>query len=182
MRHTPRFLLASAGLLFITAGLGAQEIKYGLQATMALPMSDLGEKQILDDAPGYGIGAHLVIGFQGGHAILPRLDYTYFEKSSPTRKVQMLQIGADYNYFFSQQVNKGLYVGCGAGFGLAKFEILGEDDTPNTAFASASAGYMFTPHLGAELRYTWAKYKPELFGAKPEFTSPTLGASFLYRF
>lgn len=182
MNRTSHLLVASAFLIFASNGLRAQEIKFGLQGTVSLPLSDLGDKGVLDDAPGYGIGAHMQIGFQGGHAIVPRLDYTYFEKSSPTRKVQMLQVGADYNYFFSRQVNKGLYAGVGAGFGMAKFEMLGDDDTPNTAYASASAGYMFTPHMGAELRYSWAKYKPELLGAKPEFTSPTLGASFIYRF
>lgn len=182
MRNLPKFLLATSGMFCVATGLGAQELHYGLQATLAYPLNDLGKKELLDDSLGYGLGAHMQIAFHGGHAIMPRIDYTYFDKSSPTRKVQMLQVGADYNYFFSRQVNQGLYVGAGAGFGMAKFEVPGDDDTPNTAYGAASAGYMFTPHMGAEVRYTWAKYKPELLGSKPEFTSPTVGASFIYRF
>ena len=186
MHSKSRFLLAVAGLALCGCGLHAQELRYGLQATVAVPTCDLAKKAVLDDALGYGLGAHMVIGFQGGHAIVPRLDYTYFEKGDPTRKVQMLQVGADYNYYFSRVVNRGLYVSGGGGFTMAKFDlkqgVLSDDDTPTTAYASAGVGYMFTPHLGAELRYTWAEYKPELFGHKPELTTPTVGASFLYRF
>lgn len=174
------------GLLLIAGPLAAQDVQFGLQGTLALPTSDLGDRAYLDKALGYGLGAHAVIGFAGGHAVVPRLDYTYFEKSSPTRKVQLLQLGADYNYFFSGKVNQGAYVGAGLGFGMAKFEMdlpgASDDDTPNTAYGAVSAGYMFTPHMGAELRYIHAKYKPELFGAKPEVTSPTVNASFIYRF
>lgn len=49
-------------------------------------------------------------------------------------------------------------------------------------YGSVFAGYMFTPQMGAELRYTYTKYKPELFGAKPEITAPTVQGSFIYRF
>lgn len=186
MKPTSQLLLAIAGLTLAHGSLQAQDLFFGLQGTVALPTSDLSKEQVLDNAPGYGIGAHMMIGFQGGHAVIPRLDYTYFEKTSPTRKVQMLQIGADYNYFFSGHINNGCYIGGGAGFGMAKFEMrtasLSDEDTPNTGYASASAGYMFTPKMGAELRYVWAKYKPEIFGGKPEITSPTINATFIYRF
>src|SRR5512133_1454960 len=170
--------------LLASGPLSAQEIKFGLQGTLAYPTSDLGDRDLLDHSLGYGLGAHMVIGFPGGHAIVPRLDYTHFEKDN--RKVQLLQLGADYNYFFSQQVNRGAYLGAGLGFGLAKFEMdlpgRRADDTPNAVHGSVSAGYMFTPNLGAELRYVHTKYEPELFGTKPEITSPTLNASFIYRF
>ena len=77
-------------------------------------------------------------------------------------------------------------MGGGLGFGLAKFEVdqagMSDNDTPNTAYAAFSGGYMFNRNMGAELRYVYAKYKPELFGAKPEITSPTINATFIYRF
>lgn len=181
-----RLALCLTGAALASGQLNAQDIKFGLQGTIAYPTSDLGDKGLLDNSLGYGLGAHLVIGFPGGHAIVPRLDYTYFDKSSPTRKVQMLQLGADYNYYFSKQVNRGCYVGTGAGFSMAKFEMdlpgRNDNDTPNTVYGAVSAGYMFNPNMGAELRYTYAKYEPELFGTKPEITAPVINATFIYRF
>lgn len=186
MKSPLRLVFCLTGLALVSSPLFAQDLKFGLQGTIAYPTSDLGDKGMLDKSLGYGLGAHMVIGFSGGHAIVPRLDYTYFEKTSPTRKVQTLQLGADYNYYFSKQVNKGCYVGAGAGFGMAKFEMdlpgMSDDDTPNSVYGSVSAGYMFTPNMGAELRYTYAKYEPELFGTKPDITAPTLNATFIYRF
>lgn len=186
MKTTHRAALGLSVALLTAGTLSAQDLRFGLHGTIAQPLSDLGDKGVLDDSLGYGLGAHLVIGFSGGHAIVPRLDYTYFEKSSPTRKVQVLQVGADYNYFFSQQVDKGAYVGAGVGLGMAKFEMnlpgASDNDTPNAVYGAVSAGYMFTRNIGAELRYVYTKYEPELFGAKPELTSPTVNATFVYRF
>lgn len=186
MKTIRRASLGLSALLLTTGALSAQDLRFGLQGTLAQPLSDLGDKGMLDDSLGYGLGAHLVIGFAGGHAIVPRLDYTYFEKSGPTRKVQVLQVGADYNYFLSQQVDRGVYLGAGIGLGMAKFEMnlptTRDNDTPNAVYGSVSAGYMFTRNLGAELRYVYTKYEPELFGAKPELTSPTVNATFIYRF
>jgi len=193
MNTRMRLVFGLAGTLLVAGPLSAgdrplavQDIRFGLQGTVAFPTSDLGDKGLLDKSLGYGLGAHVLVGFSGGHAIVPRLDYAYFEKSAPTRKVQTVQLGADYNYFFSQKVNEGPYIGGGLGLGLAKFEVerpgASDDDTPNTGYGSVFAGYMFTPHMGAELRYTYAKYKPELFGAKPDITAPTVQGSFIYRF
>lgn len=186
MNNISRTLLATTGLALVGTGLSAQELRYGLQATVALPTGDIAKKDVLDDSLGYGLGAHMVIGFKGGHAIVPRVDYTHFEKGSPTRKLDMFQVGADYNYYFSKVVNQGFYVGAGAGFGMTRFDLkagaLSDKDTPNTAYGAVSAGCMFTSHMGAEVRYTYAKYKPEVFGAKPELSSPAVAASFVYRF
>jgi len=182
MKRTPRLLLVLAGLALVRCGLQAQELKFGLHASVALPLGDIAKAEFLDDEPGFGVGAHLLIALPAGHAIVPRLDYATFKKSDPTRKVQMLQIGADYNYFISGQANRGFYLGGGAGYGLAKFEDDSADDTPGNYYLSASAGWMFTPNLGAELRYSWAEYKPEFRGYKPEVASPMVQASFIYRF
>lgn len=186
MKSAARFALIVCGATLLGIPLAAQDLRFGLQATLASPLGDLGDKAMLDGSLGYGIGAHAMIGFAGGHAIVPRLDYTYFEKSSPTRKAQMFQVGADYNYFISGKVNQGLYVGVGVGFGMTKFEVntptWSSEDTPNTAYGAASAGYMFTPNLGAEIRYTYAKYEPEFYNEKPSISSPTVMASFIYRF
>lgn len=175
--------------------LAAQELMtYGGQVTASLPAGPLSSKDWLDGQVGGGVGVHALIGFPGGHAIVPRFDYTYYKKSEDgvDRKVQMYQLDADYNYFFSRHVNQGPYVGGGVGVGTTKFELTGlgyhSDDTPTTVFGAASAGWMFTPHLGAELRYTWSRYKPDVtdfsprgYTGKPQVDAPTLNASLIIR-
>lgn len=186
MRPSLSFAFCLFGALLISGSLSAQDLRFGLQANLAYPTSDLGDKPLLDNSIGYGLGAHFQIAFDGGHAIVPRLDYTYFEKGSPNRKVQMMQLGADYNYFISGKVNQGFYFGGGLGFGMAKFEVdlpgMSDNDTPNTAYGDAALGFMFDRNLGAELRYVYAKYKPRLFGVESEINSPTINATFIYRF
>jgi len=181
-----RSVLGLSATLLAAGPLAAQDLRFGLQGTIALPAGDLGDRALLDNVLGYGFGAHAIVGFPGGHAIVPRADYTYFEKSSPTRRVQTLQLGADYNYFLSRTVNRGAYLGGGLGLDVAKFEVdqpgASDNDTPATVYGAVSAGYMFTTQIGAELRYTRAKHKPELFGAKPELTTPALQVTFVYRF
>lgn len=167
---------------------------YGGQVTVSLPAGPLTSKDWLDGQVGGGAGFHMLIGFEGGHAIVPRFDYTYFKKSEDgvDRKVQMYQVGADYNYYFSKQVNQGPYVGAGLGIGTTKFELTGlgshSDATPTAAYAAASAGWMFTPHLGAEIRSTWSKYKPNVtdfsprgYSEKPTVDAPTINASLIIR-
>ncbi len=194
MRRSVKLGLGIMGLALAGFPLAAQELHYGGQVTAALPVGPISSKDWLDGQLGGGAGVQLVVAFPGGHAIVPRFDYSYFKKSEDgvDRKVQMFQLGADYNYFFSRTVDLGPYVGGGLGFGSTKFELTGDgystSDTPNTAFLAASAGWMFTPHLGAELRYNWSKYKPDVVGfaprgytGKPDVDSPTINASFIIR-
>jgi len=194
MRHRNTWGLGIAGLVLASWPLAAQELHYGGQVTASLPAGPLSSKDWLDGQVGGGVGVHMLIGFPNGHAIVPRFDYTYFKKSEDgvDRKAQMYQVGADYNYYFSRRVNEGPYVGGGVGFGVTKFELTGfgysSSDTPNTAYVAASAGWMFTPHLGAELRYEWSKYKPDVTGfaprgytGKPDVDAPTINASFIVR-
>ncbi len=195
MKYLNRLSLGLIGLSLALVPLAAQEVTtFGGQVTVAVPCGPLTSNDWLDGQVGGGAGVHMLLGFEGGHAIVPRFDYTYFKKSldGVDRKVQMYQLGVDYNYFFSKQVNTGLYAGGGVGVGSAKFELTGlgyhSDDTPTTAYADAVAGYMFTPHVGAELRYTWAKYKPDVtdfrprgYTGKPDVDAPTLNASLILR-
>jgi len=96
------------GLALAGIPLAAQAMTtFGGQVTASLPAGPLTSKDWLDGHVGGGLGLHALIGFEGGHAIVPRFDYTYFKKSEDgvDRKVQMYQLGADYNYFLSKQVN-----------------------------------------------------------------------------
>lgn len=195
MRNAYKLLLGTSAVLLMGLPLAAKEISYGGQVTVAMPTGALTGKQWLDGQVGGGAGVHMVVGFDGGHAIVPRFDYTYFKKSSDgvDRKVQTYQLGADYNYFLSKQVNVGPYLGGGLGVSAAKFELDGQgssaSNTPVTPYVAASGGWMFTRNLGAELRYTYAHYKPDVTGfaprgftEKPTVDSGTLNASFIFRF
>jgi len=194
MRYGSNLVLGIGVVALAGAPLAAQELSYGAQVTASLPAGPLSSNDWLDGQLGGGIGVHMVIGFNGGHAIVPRFDYTYDKKDQDgvNRKVQTYQLGADYNYFFSHRVNNGPYVGGGLGFSAAKFQLDGRgssaSDTPNSAYVAASAGWMFTPHMGAELRYNWSKYSPDMTGfaprgytGKPDVQSPTINASFIVR-
>jgi hypothetical protein len=48
---------------------------------------------------------------------------------------------------------------------------------------------MFTKHMGAELRYTWSPYKPDMadfaprgYKGEPTINAPAITASFIFRF
>jgi len=195
MKNLARLGFGLVGLSLVAWPLAAQEVvTFGGQATVSLPTGSLTGKDWLDGKVGGGVGLHALLGFGGGHAIVPRFDYTYFKKSEDgvDRKVQMYQLGADYNYFFSKEVNKGAYLLGGLGLGMTKFELSGRgydsDNTPATAYAAAGAGWMFNPHVGAELRYTYSRYKPDVadfkpfgFTGKPNVDAGTLNASVIFR-
>ena len=195
MKFLTKGSLGLLALLVAQVPLAAQEVMtYGGQVTLALPTGGVSSKEWLDGKLGGGAGMHMLIGFAGGHAIVPRFDYTYIKKSEDgvDRKVKTCQLGADYNYFLGRKVNEGPYVGGGLGLAATKFELDGRgyhsDDTPVTAYAAASAGWMFNPHVGAELRYTYSRYKPDVagfapsgFSGKPTVDAPVLNASLIFR-
>lgn len=195
MNNVAKLGLCAVALGLMGVPLAAQQLTYGGQLTVAMPAGPLTSKDWLDGQVGGGAGGHIVVGLSGGHAMVPRFDYTYFKKSQDgvDRKVQMFQCGADYNYFLRGKVNDGPYVGAGFGFGYAKFELTGlghsVDDSPISPFGALSGGWMFTRHMGAELRYTYACYKPNViaftprnYAEKPTIDSGTVNASFIYRF
>lgn len=183
---SPRWPLACPYALQGIGQADAQDLQLGLQISQAIPFSDLGSGALLDRALGYGVGTQILVRFAGGHALLPRIDCTNFEKTSPTRTVRMVHLGADYNFFLSRKVKQGGYVGAGLGLGLAKFDFESpekhDSDLPTSPYGAVSAGYMFDSRTGSERRYIRSKYKPRLFGSSQEISTPTLNISFFNRF
>ncbi|MDR3673502.1 MAG: outer membrane beta-barrel protein [Holophaga sp.] len=182
---------ALAGVLFILVGapaLKGQSVSCGGQVTLASPLGDLGAGDHLDHRLGGGGGLHLAIALPGGHIILPRVDYTAFQDSGHgDARVRMFQAGADYDFFLGRKANEGVYVGVGLGYGSCRFQLntpAGRlDDTPNNVYCAAQVGCMFTRHLGVELRYLQAEYKPGSDGGGwATIDSPTLNASLIVRY
>ena len=185
MRFTRTLALASGAMLIMlgTQALQAQELALGIKATGSVPKGDLGDNTFLDSKLGYGAGVHLAIGVPGG-ALVPRVDYTVYENhGNGDAKASMLQAGVDYDFYFHPGYT-GPYLGVGAGYGSTKFQqdTPHMDDKPNNIYYAGQLGYMFTKNLGAEVRYTYAEYKPSFNGGTPSVTSPTLNASLILQF
>ena len=190
-----RIALAAVALATFTGVAQAQDFKFGGQVTLSKPQGDIGKTDALDGKLGYGLGLHGMLDLKGGHAIVPRLDYTMYKKSDWQGeaglefKVNDLKIGADYNYYISGKASEGFYVLGGLGYSSFKWEAsMGPasiNETKGALYLAVGAGYMFTQHVGAELRYTHAKYTgvgSSLGVPGEDQTGPAINASFLFRF
>jgi hypothetical protein len=160
--------LVAASILALGATAQAADTKFGIQATLSLPQSDQGD--LVDNNMGFGIGANVLIPVSGGHAIVPRLDYTaysgskddFFGEKADT-KLKILAVGADYNYYFSGKTAEGGYIGAGIGMVSAKVEATSQldrrftaDGKKTTSYLAVCGGYAFTPSAALELRFQTA--------------------------
>ena len=186
-----RWGLGILALALASCPLSAQETSFGGQLTVSLPAGELGSRNWLQHRVGAGAGLHALVGLEDGYALVPRLDYTSYEKKPV--KVQTFQLGADLDYFFSARVNEGPYLGGGLLFSAARFDLTGDagsaQGTPKAPGAAFIAGWMFTHHFGAEWRWGWTKFKTNLDGAVPPgypqqamIGAQTMNASFICRF
>ena len=170
----------SLALVAATAlGLQAQDVRFGVQATVNQPQSDL--KDAVDSKLGFGVGAHALVDFGGGHALRPRVDYLWFPEYKPapgvSLKVNNLSAGADYLYFVEGK-QEGVYFTGGLSVNRWKAEAgfmgFGSSDTTTKLGVAAGLGYQFNRNLGAELRYQKGK------AGELDFDFIQLGASFRF--
>jgi opacity protein-like surface antigen len=195
-----RKLIIGASAILVATCIQAQDAHFGFQLTGSIPQGDMGNSDNLDGKIGYGLGIHCLVPFSEGHAIVPRLDYTMYKNNSDVTvgntlygydlKVNVLAVGADYNYFVSRKANDGFYVLAGLGYSSLKWEVdtpIGNyNETKGTFYLAAGLGYMFTPNVGAEIRYTHASYSDigssSNSGYKQDESGPALNVSLLFRF
>lgn len=163
--HLRALVLTAAALA--APALSAQEgPRFGLQAGLNLPQSDL--KDAVDSKIGFNVGAQVTFDLRGGHMVRPRLDYTWFPEytvsgggASASTKLSNLSLGVDYLYFVDGKP-QGFYVTGG----LAAMKWKMEVDATIPGFGSVSAsedttklglavgvGYQFNKTVGAEVRY-----------------------------
>jgi len=190
----------AASLLFaacVASAASAQELRYGAQATFALPVGDAGAKDFLNHRPGLGLGLHGIWNFYPRMALMPRIDFTLYRRdiggnglfSIPYREAFTLndiKIGVDYNIVFSNPAIYGI-----AGLGYSSFDWAISTDTVlarenrGTIYFSLGIGYTMLEHFLAELRYTHASYSG--VGSSSGFngktlTAPALSLSLLWRY
>lgn len=187
MRH----LCTLAMLALAASALQAQNIKPGAQLSLSFPQGDMGNSDYLDGQLGVGLGAHVLVDLNGGHAIVPRVDYTMYKKSSYQGysgldfKVSDLKLGVDYNYFIDGKANQGAYLLGGLGYSSAKWELsagpFAYSQTKGAAYIAIGGGYDFNANVGAELRYTHAKYN-NVADSGLDLTGPAFNASVTFRF
>jgi len=145
-----------------TFGLQAQDVRFGVQASLNQPQSDL--KDAVDSKLGFGVGAHALVDFGSGHALRPRVDYLWFPEYNPapgtSLKVNNLSAGADYLYFVEGK-QEGIYFTGGLSVNRWKAEAtaigFSSSDTTTKLGIAAGLGYQFNKALGAEVRYQKGK-------------------------
>lgn len=156
--------LALAGLLSLGgAALGAQDLHFGVQGQVNLPLGDL--KDFMDSKPGFGVGVHGTIDLGSGQLLRPRLDYNLFPQadlSGVKDKASNLNLGADYLYYLDGRTSEGLYFTGGASMVRWTFDQdfpgLGSASTSTTKLGlAAGLGYQWNPTFGTEVRYTYSR-------------------------
>ncbi|WP_005035500.1 outer membrane beta-barrel protein [Holophaga foetida] len=172
--------------LALTTVMGyAQAPKAGFQVTLSSPQGDLAD--FVDDQVGFGIGGHLFFDLQGGHALVPRIDYIAYSNDDydGEAKASTLSFGVDYNYFLERRANRGLYVAAGAAITRGKIEYRDDYDAyydysyNDTALGfSIGGGYRFNSNIGVEVKYNTVSFSKYGY----DVDAPSLNASFVCRF
>lgn len=169
--RSAKTLSALAGLALASGNLGAVDaLKFGAQATLAMPENNVYQGTGISNKAGFGVGAHCFIALKDSHAIVPRVDILKFDNSGKMGttmtlgiKTTTISVGADYQYHFSDDATKrGFYVFGGARYSSNKQEISMKDPSVNLSFSSSisvngpgfsgGCGYLLTPNLGGEVR------------------------------
>jgi len=182
-------VLAGTSLALLgTSALEAQALSCGAQVSLCFPQGDLGASGFLDHRFGGGLGLQLGIAFPGGHVIVPRVDCAEFRNAgNGDAKARVYQVGLDYDWYpFTGRAEDGAYLGFGVGYGFTHYQQTTPygrlSDTPSNVYYAFAAGYRFTRHLGAELRYTYVEYTPTFTGAESTIDAPAANASLTIHF
>jgi len=202
-----RLALAAAVLLAFSAQ--AQDVRYGVQAGLSLPESDMGT--YLGHTPGFNIGLNAMMDFRGGNALVPRLVFGSYSGNGTIdnwdvkSKMNTLALGADYDHYFSNKCGDGVYIGAGAGIINAHLTATVTDQgyvltgvsasaTKTAFYVAAKVGYAWNPDMALEFRFqtfTASQISAsvvDLTGrtrslqSASSVTGQTLDVSFVYRF
>lgn len=153
-------LALATGTLASAFALSAQDVRFGLQAQVGVPMGDL--KDAVDSKAGLGLGAHLTWDFKPQMQLRGRVDYMAFPNvtvDNVDSKVSNFSFGADYLYFI--EGSKGVYLT--GGLSLNRWEVdLGPFNASTTRTGVAlGAGFAFNEHVSAEARFVMSSFNAD---------------------
>jgi Outer membrane protein beta-barrel domain len=127
---------------------------------------------------GFGLGVQTGFDIGRGQTIVPRLDYLRLTDSSSvpgefgssidlSATVNCFSLGADYDYYFGGDTDRGFYLLGGLGVARASIAVDGSGiggsasttSRQTVFYPEAGAGYQITPHLGVEVLYKALNFK-----------------------
>ena len=156
MTLLPRLTLAS--LIALGGTLSAQDVRFGVQGQVNVPLGDL--KDFVDSKPGVGVGVHGIFDLGSGHNLRPRFDYNVYPKATVNaldNKADNLNLGVDYLYFLEGKNSEGLYFTGGASAVRWHFERNNFSESTTRLGLAAGVGYQWNATFGTEVRYTTSK-------------------------
>jgi opacity protein-like surface antigen len=146
-------------------------------------------------AAGFGLGVQTAFDLDPGQAVAPRLDYqrstdstTAGSDAAPVNlssTVDMVSLGADYQYYPGGRTGNGLYLQAGLGLAWARLDVSGSGpggsgqatSRQTRPYPEAGLGYAFTSHFGLEVLYRALRFNDVTFmaGQVPVTYSLTAG-------
>jgi len=183
--------ILAALLIVMATVLQAQELRFGAQATLAMPFGDIAQKEFLNHRPAFGFGVHGLWNLHPRHVFVPRVDITYYKINTDSSNwipfkdavsLRDLKIGVDYNLVTKFD---GLYGIAGLNYSSLDWAVpMGDElwrESKSTLGFALGMGYPMTSHFLAEVRYTHASYSD--VGRKGiDRTAPAVNLSFMWRY
>ena len=148
--------------------LSAQDVRFGVQAALSLPTSDLGDNA----STGLQLGGHAKFDFRQGHGLMARADLTFYGSNNGT-DANDLAVAADYTYHLERhQVGPYLLAGLSQQNYHTSFRGYSRND--NGLGIDLGVGYDLDRNLGLQARYTTNSFS--------DFTYSALNVGVTYTF
>lgn len=135
-------------LLMGSLALAAQTPRFGVQAAISLPASDLSDNADL----GLQAGGHVRWSFNHGQGIMARVDVASYGENDGV-KVRGVALAADYLYHLERR-DRGLYLLAGLASQHYHTAYDGYSDNDDALGLDLGVGYDLDRHLGLQARYT----------------------------
>lgn len=159
----PLLLAALAG-----SSLGASDVRFGVQAALAIPQGDLSDGANL----GLQVGGHGRWDFGSGHGLMGRADFTTYGTRHDFTATD-LGFGADYTYHVDHN-RRGLYFLGGVSFQNYDMKLSGHTESYSGLGIDLGIGFDVDRNLGFQTRLTTHNLDSTVF------TSLNLGVTYTF--
>jgi hypothetical protein len=159
-----RIGLLAAALALVSVNAPAQEVQWGAQGGLNLPLGDL--DRAVDGRLGFTLGGHVGLYYGNGHELRPRVDYTYYDggwqpvgSTFGKATISAWGLGADYLYYTETRPS-GLYLTMGLGFQSWTVDPNNGPSASKTSLSvAAGAGYRFNRSFAVEGRFLTGQFQ-----------------------